>query len=100
MNEEELLRDFVRADSTTDGVAVFVRELWCDGPGTPVHHWTKVETLPTTTSEVTIRATMKALLENERYFRVCPECLERKPDGLMMDSYCQSCGAANHGIVF
>ena len=100
MGDENLLTDFVRADATADGVEILVREISWDGPGTPVDHWTVAATLPPASPEATIRAAMQAVLEDERYFRVCPECSQRLPNGLMLESYGQSCGTNNHGIVF
>jgi len=40
------------------------------------------------------------VLRRRKYFKVCKECGERKPVGLMWEeNICQGCGERNHGLA-
>ena len=100
MTDDELLEDFLRVESTSDGIVISVKVISWDGPHTPVSTWKEVCSLPTTATTATVQDLVRQLLTDERFFRVCPECSRRNPIGWMMELFCQSCGERNHGIVF
>lgn len=100
MTDEQLLREFVKVESTDDAIVISIMQISWDGPHTPVSKWKKVRSLPATATEATIQHSLRQILEDQRYFRICPECSQRNPNGWMMAEYCQSCGERNHGIVF
>jgi hypothetical protein len=100
MNDRELREEFVRVDRTDKKVEIFVREIRWEGPHTPIHTWAVAESLPNTASETEIENATVGILRDDRYFRTCLECGERKPLGWMHDgTICQGCAVANHGIV-
>ena len=100
MNDTELLKEFVRVERSEEKVEIFVREIRWDGPHTPIHTWVIAKSLPATASEPTIKSATADILRDNRYFRVCPECNEKKPFGWNDGSICQRCAEVNHGVVY
>ncbi len=100
MNDTELLKEFVRIEKTQDEVQILVHEIRWQGPHTPIHTWAVAESLPNTASESEIENATVSILRDDRYFRACLECGERKPLGWMQnDRSCQECAVVKHGVV-
>ncbi len=100
MNDTELLKEFIRIEKAQNEFQILVHEIRWQGPHTPIHTWAVAESLPNTASESEIENATVGILRDDRYFRSCLECGERKPLGWMQDErICQGCAVANHGIV-
>ena len=100
MNDTELLKEFVRVEMTENGIQILVREIRWQGPHTPISSWVISRSLPATASEAEIENATVRILRDERYFRACLECGERKPLGWMQnDRSCQECAVVKHGVV-
>ncbi len=100
MNDTELLKEFIRIEKTQNEVQILVHEIRWQGPHTPIHKWVVGRSLPATASESEIENATVGILRDDRYFRACLECGERKPHGWMHDGrICQGCAVANHGVV-
>lgn len=100
MDDSELISTFIKTTEEKSGHQLSVCQIDWDGPHTPQAHWTYINTFPQDTPEETIQRAIQKLLHNPRYFRVCIECLERKPDGWMSGDLCHHCMEQNHGVVF
>jgi hypothetical protein len=100
MTDTELLKEFIRIETTQNEVQILVHEIRWDGPHTPIHTWAVGKSLPATASEADVEKATARILEDGGYFQVCNECGERKPLGWMHDgTICQGCAVASHGIV-
>ncbi len=100
MTDRELRKEFVRVEKTQDEVQILVHEIRWQGPHSPIHTWAVGKSLPAAASESEIENATVGILRDDRYFRTCAECGQRKPLGWMQsDRICQECAAANHGIV-
>ncbi len=101
MTNRELRKEFVRVDRTDKKIHILVREIRWEGPHTPVFTWVIGSSLPDTASEANVEKATAGIIEDGGYFRVCPECNEKKPFGWMLNgSLCQECAQTKHGIVF
>jgi hypothetical protein len=100
MNDRELRKEFIRVERSEEKVEILVREIRWEGPHTPIHTWAVGKRLPATASKSEIEKATAGILENDGYFRVCPECNEKKPFGWNDGSVCQGCAVANHGVVY
>jgi hypothetical protein len=101
MTDRELRKEFIRIEKTQNEIQIFAREIRWDGPHTPIHTWAVGKSLPDTASETEIENATVSILRDDRYFRTCLECGERKPLGWMLnESLCQECAQANHGVVY
>ncbi len=100
MIDRELRKEFIRIETTQTEVQILVHEIRWDGPHTPVSTWVIGKSLSDTASKSEIENATVGILRDDRYFRACLECGERKPLGWMQDeSICQECAQANHGVV-
>ena len=101
MPDRELRKEFIRIETTQNEVQILVHEIRWDGPHTPIHTWAVGKRLPATASEAEIDKATVGILRDDRFFRVCLECGERKPLGWMLnENLCQECAQANHGVVY
>ena len=95
MNDEQLIKEFIRAERSEHGVEITVCEIEWPTPSEPVSHWTIVSLLPLDASEAQIDTAVRAVLVDSRFFGVCATCRERNPNGWMHDdTVCQSCSGA------
>ena len=95
MNDEQLIKEFIRSERGEHGVEITVCEIEWPTPSEPVSRWTVVSQLPLDASEAQIGTAVRAVLVDSRFFRVCATCRERKPNGWMHDTtVCQSCSGA------
>ena len=100
MTDRELRKEFIRIEKTQNEVQILVHEIRWEGPHTPVSTWVIGSSLPDTASEADVEKATARILEDDGYFQVCNECVERKPLGWMHDGrICQGCAVANHGVV-
>ena len=100
MTNRELRKEFIRVEKTPNEVQILVREIRWQGPHTPIHTWAVGKRLPDTASEVDVEKATARILRDDRYFRVCPECNEKKPFGWNDGSICQRCAEESHGVVY
>jgi len=100
MNDRELRKEFIRVERSEEKVEIFVREIRWEGPHSPIHTWAVGNSLPATASETEIEEATAGILEDDGYFRVCPECNEKKSFGWNDGSVCQRCAEVNHGVVY
>lgn len=100
MNDLQLMEEFMQTATVDGTVVVLIKVISWDGPSTPLTHWTEGCVLSKNPTESEIQDAKRRLLDDNRFFRTCPECEIRKPIGWMMELYCQSCGEKNHGIAF
>ena len=102
MDDNDLIKDFVRRTTTDAGVTIEVKVIGWDGPHTPVSSWMTAAKVKGTPSPEKLQKAILRVLENKRYFRVCRDCGERNPVGWMTGDMgvCHSCAERNHGIVF
>ena len=95
MDDEELIKQFIRTERGEDGVEITVCEIEWPTPSEPVSHWTVVSQLPLDASEAQIDTAVRAVLVDSRFFGVCATCRERNPNGWMHDdTVCQGCSGA------
>ena len=100
-NDQKLISDFIRIDRSESSVKILVREIHWEGPHTPKSSWTVVATLDPNVNQGKINREIDDLLKNKKFFSVCAECDEKKPNGWMCDNdICQSCAEKNHDVVF
>ena len=95
MDDEELIKQFIRTERGEDGVVITVSEIEWPTPDWPVSHWTFVSWLPLDVTEAQVDRAVRAVLVDSRFFGVCATCRERNPNGWMHDAtVCQSCSGA------
>ena len=95
MDDEELIKQFIRTERGEDGVVITVSEIEWPTPDWPVSHWTFVSRLPLDASEAQVDRAVRSVLSDSRFFGVCATCRERNPNGWMHDAtVCQSCSGA------
>ena len=95
MDDEELIKQFIRTERGEDGVEITVCEIEWPTPSDPVSHWTVMSQLPLDASEVQIDTAVRSVLVDSRFFGVCAPCRERNPNGWMYDdTVCQGCSGA------
>jgi hypothetical protein len=111
-----LERDFTASDyittfSDTVGIHLVVRQLFWEGPATPMFSWFTIQTFPADTPETDIQTAVDSLVNDHNYFFGCVECHRRYPVGYMHEGYidnpeidqaggyCMAC-AQNHGVVY
>ena len=100
MTDRELRKEFVRVERTEKKIQILLREIRWEGPHSPIHTWAVGKSLSATASESEIENATVSILRDDRYFRACLECGERKPLGWMQnDRICQECAVVNHGVV-
>ena len=101
MTDRELRKEFIRIEKTQTEVQIRVHEIRWQAPDSPIHTWTVRKSLPAKASESEIENATVGILRDDRYFRACLECGERKPLGWMLNQrLCQECAQANHGVVY
>ena len=90
MDDEELIKQFIRTERGEDGVVITVCEIEWPTPSEPVSHWTVVSLLPLDASEAQVDKAVRSVLVDSRFFGVCATCRERNPNGWMHDdTVCQ-----------
>ena len=95
MDDEELIKQFIRTERGEDAVEIAVSEIEWPTPDWPVSHWTFVSWLPLDVTEAQVDRAVRAVLVDSRFFGVCATCRERNPNGWMHDAtVCQSCSGA------
>ena len=95
MDDEELIKEFIRAERRGNGVEITIREIEWPTPSDPVSHWTCAIQLPVDASEEQIDTAVRSVLDDQRFFSVCARCRERNPNGWMHDAeVCQGCSGA------
>ncbi len=95
MDDEELIKEFIRAERRENGIEITVCEIKWPTPSEPVSHWTVVTQLPLDASEAQIDTAVRSVLDGPRFFSVCATCRERNPNGWMHDAeVCQGCSGA------
>jgi hypothetical protein len=66
-----------------------------------VEKWKLAAKLPTETPILEINKRIGELVKDERYFRICQECDETIPLGMMHDEItCQGCAQGIHEIIY
>jgi hypothetical protein len=101
LNENELIKEFIRVNRDHDCLRILVHEISWHGPNRSVSEWNEAARLKPTAKNSEINKKIKDILQDVRYFAVCLECGERKSKGLMHDeAICQSCAIKNHGVVY
>ena len=95
MDDEELIKQFIRTERGKDGVEITVCEIEWPTPSEPVSHWTVVSQLPLDASEAQIDTAVRSVVVDSHFFDVCATCRERNPNGWMHgDTVCQGCSGA------
>lgn len=101
MTEDELLREFVREEHTSEGLRILVRVISWSGPHTPETEWVPWKILSEIPETKALADLRTELLSDKRYFGLCAECGKRNPKGWMhREELCQTCAQENHGIVY
>ena len=101
MNNQELIKEFIRIEEKDSQIVFSVRLIEWHGPHEPVSSWKQVYLLPIESSPKKVEATVQKILNHRSYFRNCDECGEKNPDGWMHNkTLCQSCAEMNHGITY
>ena len=97
MDDEELIKQFIRTERGEDGVVITVCEIEWPTPSEPVSHWTIVSLLSLDASEAQVDRAVRSVLVDSRFFGVCATCHERNPNGWMHhETMCQGCS----GVVY
>ena len=95
MDDEELIKQFIRTERGEDRIEITVCEIEWPTPSEPVSHWTCVSLLPLDASEAQVDTAVRSVLTDSRFFGVCATCRERNPNGWMHDdTVCQGCSGA------
>lgn len=101
MDDGELFKEFVKVERAEGGVRISVRQISWNGPAESVSDWAVAKDLHPATTQAEAETAARAILEDERHFRVCRECAERNPLGWMHDEViCQGCALDDHGVVY
>ena len=94
-------QEYINVRKTRIGVEILVCKIGWDGPAQMISHWEVEKKLYPGVSDIEIEQAVTQIFEDNRFFKTCPECEERKPIGLMWKkTICQSCAANNHGVIF
>ena len=67
MDDEELIKEFIRAERRGNGVEITVCEIEWPTPSEPVSHWTVVTQLPLDASEAQIDTAVRSVLDDPRF---------------------------------
>ena len=95
MDDEDLIKQFIRTERGEDGVVGTVCEIEWPTPSEPVSHWTIVSLLSLDASEAQVDRAVRSVLVDSRFFGVCATCRERNPNVWMHDdTVCQGCSGA------
>jgi hypothetical protein len=100
-SDQELIAQFVRVrEYDPDVIVIFVgRIVWASSHEADID-WVPLIALPIDTPPAKVQKQAVSVLLRKRYFAVCQECSERKPQGWMhTGTQCQSC-AEKHGAVY
>ena len=102
MNDADLIAQFIRTIPSADGGTVIeVCTISWPHPHEPMSTWVVAAELPAGASQDELDRTVRRLLRDRKYFKVCQECGERKPDGWMHDArICQACAEKHHGVCY
>jgi hypothetical protein len=100
MRDSELIRDFMRVETTASGTHLEVAAVDWEAPAHPVLHWRTFRRWHRPPSPERIVAAQDKALQQPRFFRVCELCEERNNPGHMHDRRtCQGCAQARLGVV-
>jgi hypothetical protein len=86
VNDDELIKEFIRVERRDDAVDIRVRQITWPTPSWPVGNWTVVRELPSEASTEQIDKAVRFVLADARFFGVCGQCRERNPNGWMRDA--------------
>ena len=101
MNDETVIRDYVRTRTDADKTVVELQVISWDGPYTPVGRWVKVTELPADAAPTEVDKAIAKVLADRKYFRVCKDCGKKNLVGHMLeDDICHHCAETKHGVVF
>jgi len=67
MDDEELIKEFIRAERGEDAVEVTVCEIEWPTPDWPVSHWTVVSRLPLDASEAQVDTAVRSVLVDSQF---------------------------------
>jgi hypothetical protein len=98
MNDDELIRDFIRVDRSDGMIRILVGSVGRDVQA-PVTRWLVGAILPSVSSDADIEDAIEDVLQSPDHFALCPECGERVPLGWMDMGVCQTCSARDSGVV-
>ena len=87
MDDEELIKQFIRTERGENGVVITVREIEWPTPSEPVSHWRFGSRLPLDASEAQVDRAVRSVLVDSQFFGVCATCRERKPNGWIARRY-------------
>ena len=101
VEHSDRIKKYIQVNKTKSGVQILVRKIGWDGPTEMISKWEVENYFKIGVSETEIEQAVERIIKNGRFFRLCSDCGEYKPVGLMWENYiCQGCAAANHGIIF
>ena len=68
MDDEELIKQFIRTERGEDAIEIAVSEIEWPTPDWAVSHWTVVSRLPLDTSEAQVDREVRSVLVDSRFF--------------------------------
>ena len=83
------------------GFRFLICKIEWDGPSEMISKWEIGKSFQTVVPATEIEQAVAGIIDDPRFFKLCSDCGEHKPVGLMWENQiCQGCAAANHGIIF
>jgi len=99
--DDELMRDAIRMRRGSACDRVFARTVTWSGPHRPRSAWRLAASIPAAATDEELIRLAQSVLQDPKYFAVCPECGQRQLLGWMHEGrFCRSCAQFNHGIVY
>ena len=99
--DAHLIKHHIRTIHHPDKIVIEVEVIRWPHPHEPESEWVPVTELPPDADQADIDQAVIKVLRRRKYFKVCKECDERKPAGLMWEgNICQGCGERNHHVCF
>ena len=99
--DADLIKHCIRTTHYPDKIVIEVEVISWPHPHEPESEWVQVVDLPAGADQADIDKAVIKVLHRRKFFKVCKECGERKPTGLMWeDTICQGCGEKNHGVCY
>lgn len=101
MEDEDLIREFVKVESRPDSTVISVCAISWPSPGEPHSTWVEARRLSVAATASEVQSALARLLADRKYFRRCRYCGERTPLGCMHDrDVCQGCATKHFGVIY
>lgn len=100
-NDTEVIASFIKVEQQSSKLRILVCSISWESSHEPTSNWEVAAVLPLKSLPGEIDSKIQEILQDQQYFKVCQECLQRNPCGWMHNhSICQGCAEKNHGVIY